>query len=60
MLCFEEGVTENVGVGGHGYVFVCGKSFPEFFKEGAVVDAQGWGNAGAKAAPVLADGSVGS
>ena len=53
MLGHEKRVPENVWVRCHGYVFVCGKGFPHFVKEGAIVDAHGWGNACSEAGPVL-------
>lgn len=53
MLGFEEGVAEDVGGAGHGYVVVCWKGFPDFIEEGAVVDTEGWSDALAEAGPVL-------
>lgn len=53
VLGFEQGVAEDVGGGGHGYVVVCGEGFPDFVEEGAVVYAHGWGDALAEAGPVL-------
>ena len=53
MLGLEEGVTEDGGGGCHGYVFVGGEGVPYLVEEGAVVYAEGRGDAFAEAGPVL-------
>ena len=58
MLGFEQWVTEDVRVGGHGDVFFCGHGFPDLVEEGAVVDAHGRGYAGAEAGPVLREKGI--
>lgn len=59
MLGLEQRVTEDVWVRGHGYVFIRREGFPQLVKERSIVNPHGWGNAGAKAGPVLGGGSVG-
>ena len=46
-------ITEHVWVGGHGDELVCRHGLPDFVEEGAVVDAQGWGDAFSETGPVL-------
>jgi len=55
MLCLEERVTEDVWVGCHRYVFVCGHDLPDLVKEGEIVDAHGRSDAFVETYPVLID-----
>ena len=58
MLSFEQRVTENVRIRGHGYIFVCRKGLPEFVKEGSIIDTKVRGNTGTEAGPILVNWSV--
>ena len=53
VLGHQAGVAQYVFVGDHGDEVVGGHGFPEFVEEGAVVDADGWGDDFTEAGPVL-------
>lgn len=59
VLGFEQRVAEHGGRGYHGDEVRGGHGFPEFVEEGAVVDAQGGGDAAGETGPVFGVVAVG-
>jgi hypothetical protein len=53
VLGHEGGVAEDFGVGGHFHELVGGHRLPDLVEEGAVVDAEGGGNALGQTGPVF-------